>query len=98
MKVKFPTEHEIGKVKEDQVLARECYQAILATKENHTWMIEEEEKEKVETLETIESVDGERTKLMKIGTNLNDLMNKELVQFLKENLDIFKGVTKTCPV
>ena len=98
MKVKFPTEHEIGKVKEDQVLARECYQAILATKENHTWMIEEEEKEKVETLETIESVDGERTKLMKIGTNLNDLMNKELVQFLKENLDIFKWSHKDMPV
>jgi len=48
------------------VLARECYQAILATKENHTWMIKEEEKEKVETLETIELVDEERTKLMKI--------------------------------
>ena len=97
MKVKFPTEHKIGKVKEDQVLARECYQVILAMKENHTWMIEEEEKEKVETLETIELVDEERTKLMKIGTNLNDLMNKELVQFLKENLDIFKWSHKDMP-
>ena len=68
LKVKFPTEHEIGKVKEDQVLARECYQAILATKENHTWMIEVEEKEKVEALETVELVDEEPMKTTKIGT------------------------------
>ncbi|XP_075645580.1 uncharacterized protein LOC142616662 [Castanea sativa] len=35
-KVKFPTENGVGKVKGDQVLARECYQAMLAAKENHT--------------------------------------------------------------
>ena len=36
LKVKFPTKHGIGKVKGDQVLARECYQVALATKENYT--------------------------------------------------------------
>ena len=36
LKVKFPTDNGVGEVKGDQVLARECYQAILATKENHT--------------------------------------------------------------
>ena len=36
LKVKFPTENGVGEVKGDQVLARECYQAMLATKENHT--------------------------------------------------------------
>lgn len=36
MKVKFPTEYGVLKVKGNQILARECYQAILATKENHT--------------------------------------------------------------
>ena len=35
LKVKFPTKHNIGKVKGDWVLARECYQAVLATKENY---------------------------------------------------------------
>ena len=43
LKVKFPTENSVGKVKGDQVLARECYQVVLAVKENHTWMIEEKE-------------------------------------------------------
>nr|XP_023895760.1 uncharacterized protein LOC112007618 [Quercus suber] len=36
LNVKFPTEDGIGEVKGDQVLARECYQAVLAAKENHT--------------------------------------------------------------
>ena len=52
-------------------------------------MIEEEEKEKVETLEMVELVDKELTKMTIIGTNLNNQMKKELIQFLKENLDIF---------
>ena len=51
LKVKFPTDKGVGEVKGDQVLARECYQAVLAAKENHTWMIEEKEENKVEALE-----------------------------------------------
>ena len=52
-------------------------------------MIKEEEKEKVETLEMVELVDEELTKMTIIGMNLNNQMKKELIQFLKENLDIF---------
>ena len=58
---------------------------MLATKENHTWMI----KEKVEALETVELVDGEPTKTTRVGTTMITDMKKKLVQFLKENLDIF---------
>ena len=36
LKVKFPIKNGVGEVKGDQVLARECYQAVLAIKENHT--------------------------------------------------------------
>ena len=36
LKVKFQTEYGVGEVKGDQVIARECYQAVLAVKENHT--------------------------------------------------------------
>ena len=89
LKVKFLTEYGVGEVKEDQVLVRECYQAVLATKENHTWMIEEKEEEKVEALETVESVDGEPMKMTRIRTTLSFEMRMRLVQFLKENLDIF---------
>ena len=44
LKVKFLTDNRVGEVKGDQVLVRECYQAVLAAKENHTWVIEEKEK------------------------------------------------------
>ena len=70
-------------------MARECYQAVLAAKENHTWMIEEREEKKVEALETVELVDGELMKTTRIGTTISTDIKKKLVQLLKENLDIF---------
>ena len=89
LKVKFPIENSVGEVKGDQVLARECYQAVLAAKENHTWMIEENLDEKVAALETMELVDGEPMKTTKVRTTMSSNTKKKLVQFLKENLDIF---------
>ena len=89
LKVKFPMENSVGEVKGDQVLARECYQVVLATKENHTWMIEEKEEDKVEALETVELVEGEVTKMTRIGMMLSPEIRVRLVQFLKENLNIF---------
>ena len=89
MKVKFLTKNDVREVKGDQVLARECYQAVLAIKENHTGMIEEKEEEKVEALEIVELVNGEITKMTRIETTLSPEMKSKLVQFLKENLDIF---------
>ena len=89
LKVKFPTKNGVGEVKGNHILARECYQVVLATKENHTWMIEEKEEEKVEALETVELVDGEPMKTTRVGTTMSADTTKKLVQFLKENLDIF---------
>ena len=62
---------------------------MLAAKENHTWMIEEKEEDKVEALETMELVEGETVKTTRIGMTLSPEMRMRLVQFLKENLDIF---------
>ena len=89
LKMKFPTENGVNEVKGDQVLARECYQAVLAAKENHTWMIEEKEEEKLEALETVELLDGEPMKTIKVRMTMSANTKKKLVQFLKENLDIF---------
>ena len=71
------------------MLARECYQAVLASKENHTWMIEEKTLEVMEALETIKLVEGEPTKTTKVGTNLNPLTKEKIISFLKNNLDMF---------
>ena len=89
LKVKFPTDNGVGEVKGDQVLARECYQAVLAGKENHTWMIEEKEEDGIEALETVELVEGNANKTTKIGTMLSPEMRTRLIRFLKENLDVF---------
>ncbi|XP_030935885.1 uncharacterized protein LOC115960986 [Quercus lobata] len=72
LKVKFPTDNGVGEVKGDQVRARECYQAVLAAKENHTWMIEEKEEDRMEALETVELVEGEANKTTKIGTTKDE--------------------------
>ncbi|XP_050243797.1 uncharacterized protein LOC126692285 [Quercus robur] len=74
LKVKFTTDNGVDEVKGDQVLA---------AKENHTWMIEEKEKDKMEALE------GEANKTTKIGTTLSPEMRTRLIQFLKENLDVY---------
>ena len=61
----------------------------MAAKENHTWMIEEKEENKVEALEIVELVEGKASKTIRIETTLSLEMRTKLIQFLKENLDIF---------
>ena len=87
--MKFPTEHGVREIRGDQVLAQECYQAVLASKKNHTWMIEKKTLEVMEALKTNELVEGESTKITKVGTNLDISMKEKIIGFLKENLDIF---------
>ena len=79
MKVKFLTKNDVGEVKGDKVLARECYPAVLAAKETHKWMIEEKEEDKVEALETMELVEGETTRMTKIGMALSPEIRTRLV-------------------
>ena len=43
-------------------MAQECYQAVLGSKENHIWIIEEKTLEIVEKLEMVELVERDPTK------------------------------------
>ena len=70
-------------------MAREDYRAVLVSKENHTWIIEEKTLEIVEKLETIELVEGDPTKTTQVRTNLNLQTKNEIISFLKDNLDVF---------
>ena len=89
LKVKFPTDNGVGEVKGDQVLARECYQAVLAAKENHTWVIEEKEVSEMEALEIVILAKDEIAKMTRIGITLSPRMRAKHVQFLQENLYVF---------
>ena len=88
LKVKFPTNNGVSEVRGDQILARECNQAILAMRENHSWIIGEEEN-KVEALETVALVEDGTAKTTRIGTTLSPEMRTRLIEFPKENLDVF---------
>ena len=90
--LKFSTEHGIGEVRGDQVAARECYLASLGSKGQNQIMTIEERKILVkpsEELDTIELEDGHPEKTTKIGANLPPKMKEYLVQFLKNNKDVF---------
>ena len=76
-------------MKGDQVLAKECYQAVLAAKENHAWVIEEKEANEMEALETVMLDRDETDKTTRIGTTLSPEMRASLIQFLQQNLDVF---------
>ena len=69
----------------------------MAIKENHTWMIEKKEEDKMEALEIVALTEGETTKMTRIGTTLGPGMRTRLVQFLKENLDVFAWSHKDIP-
>ena len=71
------------------MLARECYQAVLASKENHSWVIKNKTPEIVEKLETIELVERDPTKTTQIRTSLSTKTREEIVSFFKDNLDVF---------
>lgn len=78
-------------------MARECYQAVLASKENHTWIIEDKTPEIVEKLETVELVEGDPSKTTQLGTTLNLVTREGIINFLKNNLDVFAWSHKDMP-
>ena len=79
------------------MLARGDYRAVLVSKENHTWIIEEKTLEIVEKLEMIELVEGDPTKTTQVRTNLNLQTKIEIISFLKDNLDVFSWSHEDMP-
>jgi len=52
-------------------------------------MVEEEPVKPTKDLEDVELVEGDPSKVTKVGGELNPSMKGEIVEFLKKNLDIF---------
>ena len=50
-----------------------------------------------EKLETIELVKGDLTKTTQVGTSLNLWIKKEIINFLRSNLDVFSWSYKDMP-
>ena len=83
LKLKFPTPHRIGEICGDQLLARECYQVVLASKENHIWMVEEEPPKPNEEAKNIELVEGDPSKTTKVGKELQQSLKDKPVKFFE---------------
>ena len=86
--MKFSTPHGTGEIVRDQLLAQECYQVVLASKENHFWMVEEPPKP-MEEAENVVLIEGDLSKTTKVGKELQQTLKDELVGFWKKNLDVF---------
>ena len=95
--MKFPTPNGVGQICRDQLLARECYQAVLASRENRAWVVEEKPKELSQELEEVNLVEGDTTKLTKVGTGLDPILKGKIVEFLKQNLDVFAWTHEDMP-
>lgn len=92
LSVKFPTEHEVGQVQGDQLATRECYLAMLAMDEQVQAMNIEEKRvvaEPTEALEDISLDEDNPERCTRVGADLEEKIKKDLVQFLKKNIDVF---------
>ncbi|XP_030924962.1 uncharacterized protein LOC115951997 [Quercus lobata] len=92
LSVKFPTDYGVGQVQGDQLVARECYLAMLATDEQVQTMTIEEKKVVVEPIEVLEDVPlDERNpeRCTRMGADLEGGIKENLVQFLRKNIDVF---------
>ena len=92
LSVKFPTEHGVGELQGDQLAARECYLAMLAMAEQTQTMNIEERRivaEPTETLEDIPLDEDDLGKSIRIGADLEGKIKKDLIRFLRENIDVF---------
>ena len=90
--VKFPTEYGIGEVQGDQLAAKECYLAMLAMDEQIQMMNIEERRivpEPTETLEDIPLDENDPGKSTRIGADLEGKIKKDLIRFLRKNIDVF---------
>ena len=100
LKVKFPTAHGVGEIRGDKVLARECYQAVLAFGENHTWVINELEPilKSSKTPQEVENITRDSTKVLKIRTTLPTSEKEKMISFLRANQDVFAWKHKNMPM
>ena len=92
LSVKFPTKYGVGEVQADQLAAKECYLAMLAMDEQAQTMNIEEMRvvsEPTEALEDIPLDENDPEKSTRIGADLEEKIKKDLIRFLRENIDVF---------
>ena len=60
-------------------------------------MVEEEPKKHLQELKDVNLIEGDTTKVTKIGAGLDSTLKDKIVDFLKQNLDIFAWTHEDMP-
>ena len=98
--IKFPTDYNVGELRENQVAARECYVAIMEMDDHLQAMSIEEHRTTTEPVEKLEEVfldDSNHERTTKIGTLASPAIRQELTAFLRSNRDIFAWTHEDMP-
>lgn len=85
-------EYGIGEVQRDQLVAKECYLAMMAMDEQMQTMSIEERRTLAEPIEILEDVpldESNPEKFTKIGTSMGEKTKQELVGFLNQSTYVF---------
>ena len=86
--IKFPTEYEIGELREDQVAARECYIAMLELEDHQQTMYIGKQWTTAEPVEELEEISLDKSKpkqTTRMGTLASPLIRQDLAGFLRMN-------------
>ena len=82
----------MGQAQKDQLVARECYLAMLALDEQVQTMSIEERRLVAEPTEILENAllqESDPKKFTRIGTSMKEKVKKDLVQFLRKSINVF---------
>ncbi|KAL0344704.1 UNVERIFIED_CONTAM: hypothetical protein Sradi_4301700 [Sesamum radiatum] len=104
LKMKFSTKNGIGEVARDQKEAKRCYNLSLQKGKNEAKMKRKEREdteglevkrfkleriEPVEEFKTVELIAHQADKITRIGSGMSEAVEILMIEFLKENVDIF---------
>ena len=90
--IKFPTDYGVGELRRNQVVACECYVAMMEMDDHFQAMNIEEHRMAIEPIEKLEEIlldDSKLDRMTKIGTLVNLAVHHALTTFLRNNRDVF---------
>ena len=90
--IKFPTDYRVGELHGNQVVAYECYIAMMEMDDHLQAMNIEEHQTVTEPIERLEKIplnDSKPDRTTRIGTLTSPMVRQALITFLKDNRDVF---------
>ena len=90
--IKFPTDYGVEELRGNQVVACECYIAMLEMDDHQQTMCIKEQRAIAKSVEELEEVtlnESRPERTTRMGTSSSQTVQQALTTFLKENQDVF---------